>query len=244
MKRVVALGAFGTLIGAVAAIMLIAFAAEFFIDSSVGAVVLNPFTGRARPQFVATEGSTYLFLFFASAPIGGALAHMTWLIGRQVEPDTPRFGLPLTAASGILVAPIIAYSALRTGIGAAGVINQDVITLSVFRAVVVIVVTGAVTGLVTVLVADRVSRVEVLGLGGAAWPRSRAVFTKESMRAVGVPMAALLVIAAVVIGVSRIFLLGPGLGAVVAASVVAVAILAAAAFTAYRGGDDQPSSTK
>lgn len=234
MKRIAALASFGALIGAVAAAMLMAFAADLFIDSSVGAVVLNPATGRARPQFVATEGSTYLFLLFASALIGGALAHMTWLIGRQTEPDTPRFGLPLTAASGILTAPIVAYSMLRTGIGAGGVINQDVITLSVFRAVVVVLATGAVTGLVTVLVADRMSRVDVLGLGGAAWPRSGAVFTREAARAVGIPLAAILLVGAVVVGVSQIFLLGPGVGAVVAASVVAAGILAVAAFTAYR----------
>ena len=108
---------------------------------------------------------------------------------------------------------------------------------------------GAVGGAVAALSADRLSQPATLGLAGEAWPGTAAAFIKESMPAMFVPLLAIVLVAvAVVVMGQGLVALAEGLhesgitAAVIAASVVAIAILGGAAFLVYRGGDNTPST--
>jgi hypothetical protein len=236
----------GALGGAVLGIVAVALSAGLFVEHTVDAVLLSS-TQRARPLFVASAGSLYLFTALAAAVGGGVIALLTVSLGREFEPDEPRFRPTVATVTGAALAAATGYGALRAGLGVGGTITTDfaagtvTVELSVFRALVVAVVSGASAGIAAAFTADHLARRRLMGFEGEAWPRSAARFVRESITAAGIPVLALMGIFAVVFGLSRVLLAGHGAAPVAAASVIAALILAGAALIAAhpprRGSD-------
>ena len=80
------------------------------------------------------------------------------------------------------------------------------ITVSVFRLIIVMLITGFVAGGATASVVDALARPGFLGFEGEAVPESPAAFMGEMLSAIGAPTIALVAIAVFAIGLSQILL--------------------------------------
>ena len=204
---------------------------------SVQGVLLDPATGRGRSEFAISSGGTYLALLIVSMVGGLLIAGIVYAFGKENEPEGARFPLRYLLPTAAITAAIMAYSALRVGLGAAADIEAGVITVSVFRLIVVLLIAGVVAGGATASVVDALARPRFLGFEGEAVPASPAAFVGEMMSAIGAPTIALVLIAALAIGLSQILLSLHGAAAVAAFSIVAAIVLGLAALVAYRPWD-------
>ena len=138
---------------------------------------------------------------------------------------------------GTVSGAVIGFATARTAIGVGGTISDGVISLSVFRAAVVALVTGAVIGTVVGGTVERVGRPEVIGLSGAAWPASPTAFARDAMAAMGPPTLGIAVALVVVFALSRVLLEADKTSAlIVFGAVAAVVLFGAAAIAARTGG--------
>jgi hypothetical protein len=177
-------------------------------------------------------------LFTLVLLLGAALAIVVAILvhafGSMTEPDEARIPLrwllPLAALSGA----ILAYGALRAGIGLAGQIERGTVTVSVYRGLLTALAAGAVTGGATAWVVDLFNRRTALGLAGEAWPQSGAAFIKPLARAAAIPVLGVVIAAAVAVGFSQVLLAVEGTAAVALFAVIPALILAAGAALAYR----------
>lgn len=241
MKRSLIITAAGAIGGALVALIGIAMSSGLIIDGGAG------FEGRGT--LTAGTDATYLLVLLFGLLGGGLIAYLTAAISRTWNPNETRFGAGPIGAAGSVAGAIAAYIMLRTGLGIGATITNEVITVSAFRAVVILLAAGAVAGAVASLSADRLSQPATLGLAGEAWPGTTAAFLKESMPAMLIPLLAIVLVAVAVVVLGQgLVALAEGLhesgitAAVIAASVVATLILAGAAFLAYRGGDNTPQA--
>ncbi len=234
MKRLTA-----TIAGAVAGLVVAAFFMAFFGSvtalETVDAVPL--IGGRARPMFQMTTGAFYLLTIFLGLIAGALIALVIVALSKERRPEEADFPfsalLPMTAVLGGL----LAYTAMRAGIGAAGSIETGVITISVFRMLVTTAVAGAVIGAIIGWTSDALVNPAFLGLEGVAWPKSRAEFIRAAMGTMLPPFAAIIAMAVVAVILAQILLAAAEafqLGAVVVASVLAALVLAGASALAYR----------
>ena len=215
--------------------------------ASVEGILLNPATGRGRSDFIVSSGGLYLALVILALLGGLLIAGIVYAFGRENEPDAARFPLRYLMPTAAITAAIMSYATLRAGLGAVADIDAGIVTISVFRMVIVVMVSGLVAGGVTASVVDALARPGFLGLEGEAMPRNSAEFAKEAMTAMGTPTIAIIVIAIFAIGLSQVLLSLHGAAAVAAFSIVAAIVLALAALAAYRpwesGSSTQSEST-
>lgn len=239
-KTTSAIAAVGAVTGVLLAIGGMVLAAGLLIDGGAQAITVRPQSGLARPFIEAEDFHLYAYVIMAGAVVGGLIGSLTSIFAGQASPDTPRFGvIPVTIASAV-VGAIGSYAMLRFGLGIGGTITAGVVTLSAFRSILVFAATGAVVGGVSATISERLSRPEVMGLAGEAWPSSKRAFIRESMPAMLIPLGALIVIAAVVFGFSRALLAGNNALAVTLASALSVAILGGGALMAYSPRGREP----
>ena len=206
---------------------------------SIDAVTLTG-VARGRSDFVVSSGGMY-FLVLVSAVLGGlAIGGISYALGRESEPESPKFPLKYLLPMAAATAAIMAYAVVRFGLGASGTIEEGVVTVSVFRMTVLAVVSGAVAGAITASAVDALARPAVLGLEGEAWPVSAGAFMGEMVRAIGGPIVATVTIAALAISLSELLLTLTGTASVAVFGVVGAIVLGGAAAVAYRPWEKTP----
>jgi len=239
MRSRAAIAAVGAAAGTVAALGATALAAGFLVDGAAQAVVVNQRLESSRALIEAQDVHLFLYVVAAGVVAGALISALTSMFAAQADPAQARLGVgPLTVIGG-LVGAVMSYSALRVGIGVGGQIDQGLVTISAFRAIVIFASAGAVVGAVSSLLAERLSRPEVVGVGSESWPTNRAAFIKESMPALLIPLLTLVVVAAMVFGMSEALLAGNNVLAVSLATAISLTVLGVGAFLAYspRGHD-------
>ena len=241
-KRIVGGAAIGSVAGAVLGLLSLALMAGLVIETSTGAVLLDANISRARAEFVSGPGAANLLVLVLGAAAGIVLAVATRAVTATIEPERERAGYPSMVLLGAVVGAAAGYAAYRSafGIGGVGVIEAatggEFVSLSVFRAVMVGLASGAVVGLVTVPAVDIVSQWDTWEFGGEAWLDRRS-FARDAAIAVGTGVLALAAIGVVVFSLSRALLEGAGIVAVVIAGSFAILILTAASYLAARPED-------
>ncbi len=240
-RRSIAIATAGAVAGAVISLMLLVLASLFVAETAPGAIVLSESQSIARAQFVANAGAVYLLVVVGFAAAGALLAVLTATLAGRVFPDVPRFRPAGVTVAGALISMVVAYSTLRAGFGAVAVIYTDpvaggtTITISVFRALMIALIVGAVAGSTTAISAEYLSRPVAVGLTGPAWPKTAARFVSESMPAMAIPILAIVIGFVIVIVISQILLTGEESMknfSVVAGIGISALVLAVAAFVA------------
>lgn len=201
---------------------------------SVEGILLNQTTGRGRSDFIISSGGLYLAIVILALLGGMLIAGLVYAFGRENEPEGARFPLRYLLPMAGVTAAIMAYAVLRGGLGAAADIESGVVTISVFRMIVVAGLAGLVAGGATASVVDALARPGFLGIEGEAVPTSSTAFMKEAITAMGTPTVAVIAIAIFAIGLSQVLLSLHGAAAVAAFSIVGAIVLALAALAAYR----------
>lgn len=194
----------GGLLGAVLGLAVLALAAGRVIGSGVDTALVEG--EPARATFLVTQSGLYLLITAASALGGAVVALAGYSVGRLASPTSKRFAPGPLTVIGALAGVVIGLAAARASIGVGGTISDGIVSLSVFRAAMVALVTGATTGVVVAATIDRVSRPDVLGFGGTAWPASPAAFARDAMAAMGFPALGILLGLGTVYLLSRVLL--------------------------------------
>jgi hypothetical protein len=222
----------GAATGALTGLGVLALAAGRVLDGGLGAVVVNEASGRARTEFLVSQGGLFLLVVVAGLAGGAVLGALGYVIGREATPDAPRISLGPLAIVGSATGLVVAFAITRALLGASADISGGIVTLSVFRATVIALAAGAGTGLVIGGAIERLADREIYGFEGAAWPSSPVAFAREAAAAVGLPLLALVSGAAVVWGLSWVLLESSKEVALIVFGAVAALVLAGAAFIA------------
>ncbi len=229
---------YGSLAGAVLALVAYVILGGRFALGAAVAVPLRPDSPRAAIDFAGSTGGGYLIVLLGGILVGLAVAGITYAAARETEPDSPKFPLRYLLPVAGLVSGLTAYTMVRAGIGGFADIEAGIVTVSVFRFTLTIAIAGAVAGAVTGYVVDRLARPELLGLEGVAW-ESRTVVMRSMAKAVGIPVTAVVIAAAFAVGLSRLLLEAEGTLAVVIFAVAGTVVLAGATLLAYRPWERQ-----
>jgi len=228
---------FGTVCGAFLALVALVVLGGRFALSAAVATPLRPNSARASIEIAASSGGMYLIVVVAGVVGGLAVAGITYAVAREAEPDTPKFPLRHQLPAAALLSGLCAYAMVRAGIGGFADIDAGVVTVSVFRFVVIVAVAGAVAGSVAAAVVDRLSRPELLGLGGVAWESHRAVAASMA-RAVAIPTIAVVGAGTFAVALSQLLLNAGGVTvAVVLFSMAGAVVLGGITLLAYRPWD-------
>ena len=232
-RRFVIASGLGALIGGVAALGILALVAGRVIEGGVTAVVLDETIGRARPTFEVTQGAAYVLILVVGAVAGLLLGGLGYAVGRETAPEESRLSLTPMLVVGAATGAMVGFASTRALLGIGARTELGLLSVSVFRATIVAVLAGVVTGAIVAGTAERLSRSELLGLEGEAWPSSPAAFTRELMTAMGLPAVGALVAAVIVGGFGWLLLevpheVGIWLFGGVAAVILAVVTLLAA----------------
>jgi hypothetical protein len=221
----------GGLLGAVLGIGALALAAARTIDTGL---TLAP-QPRGGALFEVGRPSMTLLILLAGAVGGFIIGAIGYAVGRSADPTERRYRAAPLIALGAGTGAIIAFAASRAAIGAAATsIVDNVVTISAFRASLVAVVTGAVTGLVVATTVERMARPALFQFGGEAWPAHLGAFIRDSATAILIPVVGLVAAAAIVFGLSRALLEWSHLVALVIFAGTAAAVLFGAAAIAAR----------
>jgi len=222
----------GGALGAILGLAVVALAAGRVIGSGVGTVLIEG--EPARATFMVNQGALYTLVIVASGIAGAVLAAVGFAAGKLADPEDERFALLPLAVIGALVGAVIGFAAARIAIGVGGTISAEVVSLSVFRATIVAIITGAVVGTVVGGTVERIGRPEVFGFGGSAWPSNPAAFLRDAMTAMGLPMLAMITGLAVVFVLSRVLLeADKTTSLIVFGGVAAIVLFGAAAIAAF-----------
>ncbi|NND03163.1 MAG: hypothetical protein HKN91_10285 [Acidimicrobiia bacterium] len=233
---------YGAAAGAMLALVGLAVYGSRASLGSIEGILLDQTTGRGRSDFVISSGGLYLAIVILALLGGMLIAGLVYAFGRENEPEGTRFPLRYLLPTAGITAAIMAYAMLRGGLGAAANIDSGIVTISVFRLIVVTALTGLVAGGATASVVDALARPGFLGIEGEAVPTSSTAFMKEMITAMGTPTVAVIAIAVFAVSLSQVLLSLHGAAAVAAFSVVAAIVLALAALAAYRPWDDSSST--
>lgn len=218
------------MVGAGLGILALAVGAARIVDSGMAVPTLD--SGVVGAVVAVSQAGMYLYVTIAGAVAGSILAMFGYAIIAQTDPASRRYGLGPIAVLGALIGAPVAFGASRAAVGLAGDIVAGTVTLGVFRAGVVALVAGAVTGLLIVVGMERLARPETLGVSGAAVPRSLGHFVRDAAAAVGLPAIGLVVAAGLVFGLSRVLLEADQTVALIVFGGVAAVILFGTAFIA------------
>lgn len=238
---------YGTVAGAFLGLVAFAILGGRFALGAAVAVPLATGSQRAAIQFAASSGGLFLIVIVAAVLGGLVVAGITYAAAREGEPGAPKFPLRYQLPTAATVSAIATYAVVRAGIGGFGDIVMGVVTVSVFRMVLIVAVAGATAGAVTGYIVDRLARPELLGLGGVAWESHRAVLASMT-RAVGIPLVAVVGVGGFAIALSQLLLSANSTEvAVILFSVAGAVVLGGITLIAYRpwdrdGGGEQPSA--
>jgi len=203
-RRTFAAATAGSLVGAGLGILTLAVGAARVVDAGLAVPTLD--SGVVGPVVAVTQAGMYLFVTLAGALAGAILGMFGYAIIAQTDPESRRYRLGPIAVLGALIGAPVAFGAARAAVGLAGDIVANTVTIGVFRAGIVSLVAGALTGLLIVVAMERLSRPETLGVSGAAVPHSLGRFVRDAAAAVSLPAVGLVVGAALVFGLSRVLL--------------------------------------
>ncbi len=231
---------YGAAAGALLALVGLAVYGSRASLGSVEGILLGP-DGRGRSDFVISSGGLYLALVILAMLGGLLIAGLVYAFGRENEPEGARFPLRYLLPTAGITAAIMAYAVLRAGLGGLADIGSGIVTISVFRMIVVLALAGLVAGGATASVVDALARPGFLGIEGEAVPTSSRAFMKEMITAMGTPTVAVIAIAVFAIGLSQVLLSLHGAAAVAAFSVVGAIVLGMAALIAYRPWENSSS---
>jgi hypothetical protein len=230
----------GGIFGGIVGIALVALAAGRVIGSGILSVEVP--NEPARATFLVQQSALYVLITVASAVAGAFIAVIGYAVGRLADPGEQRFRAAALSIVGAISGAILGFAVARAAIGVGGTIAEGMVSLSVFRAAMVALVTGATTGAVLAGGVERLSRPEVVGLAGAAWPSNPIAFLRDAAAAIGLPALALIGGLAIVYGLSQVLLESDHTTALITFSGVAALVLFGAAVIAAlpprRGGDD------
>lgn len=234
-RRTAAAITIGALLGGIVALAVLALAAGRVITGGVG------LSDGGTAVFHVSEGAMDLLIVVAGALAGLLLGAVGYAVGKEAAPDSPRVSLgPLLILGGITGA-VIGFGVARAALGLTADRFAEVATVSVYRAALVALASGAVTGGVIGGTVERLSRPEALSLGGEAWPRSPVEFARDALSAMGLPALGLVVAVAGVFGLSRVLLdASKELSLIIFGGVAAVVLFGAALIAARpprRGGE-------
>jgi len=199
---------------------------------------------RATIEFVASSGGLYLLVIAVGALIGMAVAGIAYAVGREANSEAPRYPLRAMLPLAAVVGGIAAYAVVRTGLGLLADITAGVVTITVGRMLLILVVAGAVTGALTSDAVDRLARPQLLGIEGVAVPESTGAMMREMVSAVGTPITAFLVAVIFAVALSQLLL---GLAhtsvnlAVAVFGIAGALILGIAVLLAYRPWESKNS---
>ncbi len=225
---------YGALFGALLSLMAMAlFGGRFALGSATATPVADG-SAVARIGFEASTGWMYLLAVMAGLVAGGCIAAATYAVGREAQPEAPRFPLRWVVPVAAGVAALFSYGGLRTTLLLGGETTEGIGTISLVAMVVGLLITGAVAGAITAAVVDRLARPETLGLGGAAWPTSPRALIGEAARAIGTPMMAMVAAGGFAVVLAETLLALEGTAAVVVFSLAAATVLGGATLLAYR----------
>lgn len=222
----------GTLAGLAFAVGGIVLSAGLLVDGGAQVVVTDFSTGTTRPVIQVDQVHLYLYVVIGGFLAGAIIGAVTAMLASHANPDEPRFSIVPVTLIGSVLGAAIAYAVFRATLGIGGTIVDGVITVSAFRAFFIFGASGAVAGAVVAVVAEWLSRTEVVGLEGEAWPEDRRSFMRETAPAMLIPLLAVSVVAVTIFAFSRALLAGNNVLAVTIASVFSVAVLAGAAVLA------------
>jgi hypothetical protein len=227
-RETITASALGAFIGAALGIVALVFAAARTLEHGLLA-------GSSGATFVVGRGSMTIFIMLAGTGLGAAVAGVGYGVGRLGSPRERRYPAGALIGLGAFTGAIAAFAASRAAIGATATsILDGTVTLTVFRAGLVAVITGAATGVVVAASVERMSRPAMFGFEGEAWPTSFGSFLREAAPAIAIPMGGLITVGVGAFAFGQ-FLLGVShLTALIAFSASAAVILFAAAAIAAR----------
>ncbi|MFQ5554409.1 MAG: hypothetical protein ACE5GC_03420 [Acidimicrobiia bacterium] len=190
-----------------------------------------------RAEFVVSSGGLYAAVIIASVIGGLAIAAVVHATVRESVSDRRVIPIGYVFPAAAVLSAAGGYVAARSGLAALADIDAGVVTVSVFRLAIVVLIAGAVAGAVSAGGVHAFASPEFLRLGGEAWPSSGSAAMGEMMRAVGGPTMGAVVVAAIAIGLALLLLELEGALAVAAFGIVAAMVLFGAALLAYRPWD-------
>jgi hypothetical protein len=226
--------AYGAVAGGFLGLIAVALLGGRFALNAAVATPVADGSPRASIEFVASSGGMYMLVLLAGIVGGLAIAGITYAVGRESEPDAPKFPLRWLLPTAGFVSGVAAYATFRAGLGLFADITAGVVTISVSQLVLIALSSGAVAGAVTAFIVDRLARPESLGLGGVAWPSGARELLGAMTRAVGLPIMAVVIGGVFALGLSQLLLGVSATTAVVIFSVVGVLVLGGAVLLAYR----------
>lgn len=222
-RRTLAATAIGAVLGAIVAVSVPALAASRVIRTGA------ELTASGEAVFRVGEGAMDLLIVIAGALAGMLLGAIAYAVGKEASPDSPRVSLAPLLILGAVIGAVIGFGVARAALGLAADRGAEIATVSVFRAAMVALAAGGVTGAIIGLTVERLSRPEAFAFGGEAWPRSPVEFARDAMRAMGLPALGMVLAVAIVFGLSRVLLdASKEVGLVVFGGVAAIVLFGAA----------------
>jgi len=222
------------MLGAILGLAVVALVTGRVLGSGISTVVVEG--EPARATFLVDQAALYVLVVAASTIGGAILAAVGFAVGKIAEPQTDRFALAPLVVIGAFAGAVIGLATAHTAIGVGGTITDGVVSLSVFRAAMVALVTGAVTGTVVGGTVERVARPDVLGFEGTAWPSNPSAFLRDALAAMGLPTLGIVTGLVIVFGLSRVLLEADEASSLIVFGGAALLILAGAAIAARPGG--------
>lgn len=226
----------GALTGGLLALATMAFLAGRFAINGVG------LTTGGDAQLVVTSGALYLATAF-TALIGGVIVAATaYGASATGNDDSTRFELAHVLPFGLIAALASGYSIMRAGLGVAADTEAGQITVTIAPLALTALVAGLVAGALTAWVVSTLAAKSIVGLEGEAAPTSTAMMMKAATRAVTGPILAIVVIAALAVGLAQLLLAAEGNAAIAIFSGAAALVLLGAAAAAYLGGNNEDAA--
>ena len=229
-RRTFVAAAAGSVVGAVLGVLALALASSRTLESGLDVPTLD--SGAIGPVFAVGQAGLYLFVLVAGAVAGAILGMIGYAVGTQSDPAARRYRMGPIAILGALIGGPTAFAAARAVVGLAGDIAAKTVVIPVFRAAIVAMVVGAITGLLIGTAIERLARPETLGLSGAAAPRSFGQFIREAVAAVGIPAVSIGVAATLVFVLSRVLIEADKTTGLIVFGGVATLVLVGTAFIA------------
>lgn len=222
----------GALTGGLLAIAILALFAGRFATSGVG------LTAGGDAQLVVSSGALYLATVVAALIGGIAVSAIAYGASAGSDDDSTRFELAHVLPFGLVAALAAGYSVVRAGLGVAADIEAGELAVTVAALALTALIAGVVAGGLTAWVVATLAAKHIVGLEGEAAPASTAMMMKAAMQAVTGPMLAIIVIAALAIGLAQLLLAAEGTAAIAIFSGAAALVLFGAAAAAYLGGNN------
>lgn len=227
---------YGAIAGGILGLSAMALFGGRFGLGSVAALPRSEGSTRASAEFVVSTGGLYLLVIVIGFLGGLVIAGTAYAVGRESDPDAPRFPLRFLLPVAGVVSALMAYVGLRIGLFW-GEVGSGEATIAVNAMVMTALAAGAGAGAVTSAIVDRLARPATLGLGGVAWPRSPGALVSDMAHAIGTPLLAIVFAGGFAIAFSELLLAIHGTGAVAIFAAVATIALGGASLMAYRPWD-------